>query len=346
MDGGRALTRLGILAGLASAGLLGLTPIFGKLAMRAGLAPIAVVALRTALATLVLLVVIGLFQRRHLYIYTAGLLGCLLAGALNGLGSLLYYAGLGRLDASLASMLYALYPVFTAGLVVLGRGGAPGPALSRLTLARLGLAAPAVLLLAGVGFRQVDWIGAAMMLGASLLYAMHLLANQHVLFDMPAPTVTLYTLMAMTLVVAPAQLLWGGPAVPAGDERAAWPPLLALTAVTLLSRLAVFFGVKRVGGLQTAMLGLGEMVVSVVVAGLWLGDALAPGQWIGAGLLLASLVLVAFERDPAHLPLNIAWLRWIRPPQPPLPPEVAALLADGVSLMADGRPRRKEGSGR
>jgi drug/metabolite transporter (DMT)-like permease len=286
-----------------------------------------VVALRTALATALLLAVVALFQRRFLYIYTAGLLGCLLAGALNGLGSLLYYGGLGRLDASLASMLYALYPVWLAGLVLLGRRGSPGAALSRLTLLRLGLAVPAVLLLTGAGLRQVDWVGAAMMVGAALLYAMHLVANQHVLFDMPAPTVTLYTLMAMTLVVAPVQLLWGGPAGPGGDERAAWMPLLALTAVTLLSRLAVFFGVKRVGGLQTAMLGLGEMMVSVVIAGLWLGDVLVVWQWIGAGLLLLSLVLVAFEREQAPIPLNIAWLRWIRPPQPPLPPEVAALLA-------------------
>jgi drug/metabolite transporter (DMT)-like permease len=313
---------------LASAGLLGLTPIFVKLAIQAGLTPIAVVAVRTGLATLLMLVLVAVLQRRFLYIYTAGLLGCLLAGVLNGLGSLLYYVGLSRLDASLASMLYALYPVFIAVLAVLGQTDAPGTAaLSRLTVLRLVLALPAVLLLTGAGFARVDWIGAGLMLGASLLYALHLVANQHVLYDMPAPTVTLYTLMSMTLVVAPAQLLWGsGPAVPAAEHQAAWWPLLGLTAVTLLSRLAVFFGVKRVGGLQTAMLGLGEMIVSVVIASLWLGDVLSAGQWIGAGLLLASLALVRFERAEAHIPLNIAWLRWIRPPQPTLPPDVAALL--------------------
>ena len=311
----------GILSALASAGLLGLTPIFGKLAIRAGVAPVAVVALRTALAMLLMLLVILVFQRRSLYIYGAGLLGCLLAGSINGFGSLLFYSGLARLDASLASMLYALYPLFVAVLSVLD-GFRP----SRLTWLRLSLALPAVLLLTRSGFSGADWIGAGLMLGASLMYALHLVANQHVLYDMPAPTVTLYTLVAMTLVVAPfgaAPWLSGGLLAGQGEaERAAWGPLLALTAVTFLSRLAVFFGVKRLGGLQTAMLGLGELVVTVVIAQLWLGDRLTAGQWAGSAILLASLALVGFEPAQTHSAVNIGWLRWIRPPQPNLPPDV------------------------
>ncbi len=319
-------TRLGILSGLASAGLLGLTPIFGKLAMRAGVAPMSVVALRTGLAALLMLAGILAFRRSSLYIYPAGLLGCLLAGSLNGFGSLLYYLALGRLEVSLASMLYALYPVFVAAITVWGQADSQAAALSRLTVLRLGLALPAVVLLTGAGAAQVDWAGAGLMLGASLFYALHLIANQQVLYDMPAPTVTLYTFMAMALVVVPAHLLFIGRWQPGPADRTVWLPILGLTGVTLLSRLAVFFGVKRLGGVQTSMLGLGELIVSLVIARFWLGEQMTGGQWAGSALLLFSLALVKFEPPQTHMALNFTWLRWIKPPKPKLPPEVESLL--------------------
>src|SRR5690554_3389027 len=88
----------GISAALLSAVVLGLAPTFGKQAMLAGTPPISVVALRTVFAGLVLWVVFAVFRRQYLFIYPVGLYGCLTAGVINGLGSLMYYTGLGRLD--------------------------------------------------------------------------------------------------------------------------------------------------------------------------------------------------------------------------------------------------------
>ena len=44
-------------------------------------------------------------------------------------------------------------------------------------------------------------VGAAMMFGAAFLYALHLLINQRVLYEVPAPTVTFYTLLGMSITV-------------------------------------------------------------------------------------------------------------------------------------------------
>src|SRR3990170_3538928 len=130
-------------AGLAAASavLLGTTPALGKLAIEAGLAPLAVVAARTAGAAALLLIVVLIFRRSFLTIYPVGMAGCFLAGGLNGLGSLLYYTGLARLDAGLAQLLFSLYPVFVAVLLFLD-----GQRYTLLTLARLGLSLPAVYL--------------------------------------------------------------------------------------------------------------------------------------------------------------------------------------------------------
>ncbi|HEU4744568.1 MAG TPA: EamA family transporter, partial [Anaerolineales bacterium] len=105
----------GINAALISALFLGLAPVFGKAAMGEGkFSPLAVVALRTSMAALLLVILIVLSKRRTLYIYPAGFLGCVMAGAVNGFGSIFYYVGLSKLNASVAQMLYALYPFFVA----------------------------------------------------------------------------------------------------------------------------------------------------------------------------------------------------------------------------------------
>lgn len=47
----------------------------------------------------------AIFARKYLYIYPAGLLGCIVVGVVNGIGSLFFYSGLGLLDASLVQLL-------------------------------------------------------------------------------------------------------------------------------------------------------------------------------------------------------------------------------------------------
>ncbi|HEY3475415.1 MAG TPA: EamA family transporter, partial [Anaerolineales bacterium] len=78
----RTVRSTGINAALISALFLGLAPVFGKAAMGDGnFSPLAVVALRTSLAALLLVILIVFSKRRTLYIYPAGFLGCMMAGA-------------------------------------------------------------------------------------------------------------------------------------------------------------------------------------------------------------------------------------------------------------------------
>ena len=315
------LPRKGIYAALASAFFLGFTPVFGRQAILLGMAPLAVVAIRTVLAALLLLAVMALFYRPYLYIYPAGALGCLIAGWINGIGSLFYYSALGRMDASLGQLLYSLYPLFL--VLWLSLDHQPP---SRLTIIRVILAIPAIVLLVGFEGGRTDWIGVLSMLIASALYALHLPINQRVLYDMPAPTVTLYTLLAMSAVVIPVFLFSGSFSTQAGNASPislslsgrvltshAWWPLLGLTLVTFLSRLTLFTGVKHLGGMQTAILGLSELVVALLFSHLWLGERFSTGQWIGVGILMISLLLVAFEEPPPKKISTGGFLSWLRP---------------------------------
>jgi drug/metabolite transporter (DMT)-like permease len=297
----------GIFAAFSSAVFLGLAPVFGKLAITMGFTPFAVVALRTGFAAGMLLIVIALFYPQYLYIFPVGLVGCALAGAINGFGSLLYYLALQRLDASVGQLLYSLYPFFVALWLILDHQPP-----SRLTFFRVGLATIAVLLLTSVPKSSVDLTGVLMMIGAAVLYAMHLPINQRVLYEVPAPTVALYTLLAMSAVVIPAYLLFDR-AWPANNVP--WWPVAGLTFVTVFSRIALFLGVKKIGGMQTALLGLAELLIAIIFSHIWLGESLSLLQWLGAAGLGFSLILVMFESSVAPTYSGkTGWLSWIRAP--------------------------------
>jgi drug/metabolite transporter (DMT)-like permease len=301
---------VGILAAFSSAFFLGLAPIFGKLAINQGFSPLAVVALRTGFAAGILLLVMLIFYRQYLYIFPVGLIGCILAGTINGTGSVLYYLALGRLEAGVGQLLYSLYPFFVALWLVLDHQPP-----SRLTFFRIGLATISVLLLTSTPGQPTDAIGVVLMLGAAILYAMHLPINQRVLYEVPAPTVALYTLLSMAAVVVPVYLIFDR-AWPASNPP--WPPIVGLTLVTISSRIALFLGVKKIGGMQTALLGLAELLIAIVFSHIWLGETLSAFQWVGAFSLGLSLTLVMYENTaPPILSGKTGWLSWIRAPDLP-----------------------------
>ena len=303
----------GIAAALSSALFLGVVPIFGKMAINSGFSPFTVIALRTSIAALLMLAVMLIKMRPFFYIYPVGLIGCGLAGFINGLGSVLYYSALSRLEASLGHMLYSLYPLFVAFWLVVDR-----QPVTRMTLFRVALALPAVFLLIDSSHHAVDMVGAGMMVGSAALYALHLLINQRILYEVPAPTVTLYTLLAMACTVVIAFLITClvqpvSATIPALNVD--WCPVLAMAVITFSSRLTLFMGVKHLGGLQTALLGLAEIFVTVLVAQWLLGERLTLMQWSGAGLLMSSLVLIGFDRKTQPKRPSSGLLAWLNPPK-------------------------------
>ena len=301
----------GIWAALSSAFLLGFAPIFGKQAINLGFSPLAVAALRTSMAAGILFILLTIFKRSSLFIYPAGLLGCILAGAINGIGSLFYYLAIERLGVSIGQLLFSLYPVFLIMWFLIER-----TLPSRLTFLRLFLSIIGVILITSFKSLEIDWLGVGLMLAASCLYAVHLPINQRVLYDVPPPTVTLYTLLAMSAVTAPLALIFGSK-IP--SDVSAWQPLFFMTIVMVLSRLLLFMGVKHLGGIQTALLGISELLVSLLISYFWLGETLQPIQWVGSILLFISILLISAEkiRPETYRTQSTVLLRWLTPPDSP-----------------------------
>jgi drug/metabolite transporter (DMT)-like permease len=297
----------GLIAALLTPVLMGMAPIFGKLAISSGVDPYTLAALRTCFAAALLWIVYLLFFRRYTYIFPAGLLGTVAVGTVNGLGSLLYYNGLLLLnDASLAQLLNMLYVVFVMLLTRIY-----GHHISRLSLVRTGMALVAVYLLTAYGLQprtHIHWIGVGLMLGGAFMYAWHVVLSQRGMYEMPAPTMALYALTWMAVTVLLARLVLGryvaapwSPVLPVG-----WWFLAGLTLVTALSRVTLFAGVRNLGALHTTLLNVAELAVTLLAAAAWLDERLTPIQWIGVLVLLASVLMSRWDtriRDAAYRPL-------------------------------------------
>jgi len=281
--------RVGVLSTIVSSFFLGWAPILGKMAYKGGATPFTVVAIRTAVAALLLWVAFLLLWRREIPIGRSNLLGCLSVGAVNGVGSLLYYSSLSRLNASRAALLHTLYPLWVVLFLF-----AAGQPLTWLTLARLALSMVGTYLITRSEPGQMDWLGVTLMIASAATYGWHMVMGQWVLADVPSRKATLYIVTAMACVVGLARGLQTEPLE--SVTVAGWEAILALGLTTALSRLAMFAGLEQLGGIETALTSLLELVISLLLAFMLLGDRLTVSQALGGVLLMVSLALMTRDR--------------------------------------------------
>ncbi len=283
----------GVVFALLSTGLVGWAPILGKMAYQAGVDPFTLAAWRTVLAAGLLWLFYVVRWRHLIPIAWRDLPGCLGMGFVNGVGSLCYYTGLQRIDASLVGLLWAMYPIWVFVFL-----SASGQEISRLAIARLGVALAGLVLLTGIGAGRPDSLGVMLMLASAAAYGWHLVLGQWVLVDVQARTATLYVLTAMAITVGLARALGGELIQPI--SLAGWQAITLLALVTVLSRLLMFAGLRKLGGVQTALLGLAELFVTLLVAYLVLGERMSVWQWMGGGLIVLSVILISREEELNH----------------------------------------------
>lgn len=284
----------GIIAALLTPVFLGMAPIFGKLANNAGADPFAVAAIRTVVAVAILWAVYLIFFRRYVFIYPAGLIGCIIIGTVNGIGSLFYYSGLNLLDASLTQLINGMYLVFALLLTRIG-----GERITARVWMQVLLALAGLFVITGFSAGQVNPMGIGLMLGSALMFAGTIILSQYVVFEMPAPTATLYILTTMAVIVTFVWLPIGEIPSP-GEFGAIMTPIFLLGVSTALSRLVLFASVKFMGSLQAAITALAEIGMALLLAFLVLGETLTLAQWGGVALLSTSLLLIRQEDLTAH----------------------------------------------
>ncbi|GAA4500422.1 DMT family transporter [Pseudaeromonas paramecii] len=201
-----------------------------------------------------------------------------------------------RLPGAVAGTLGATLPLTLMALNWLRYGQRPSGYW--LALALLGLAGVMLLVQPGTG---LDPIGVACALSATLLVAQSTLWMQRwAVQDLLGLTAWQLTLGGLMLL--PVAWLGAGPSpLPSGP---AWPGLAWLIlANTALAYWIWVWAIDKLGAQRLGMLSLTNPLVAVGLGTLWVGERLGPGQWLGIGLILASLLLMKRpQRTPRRDP--------------------------------------------
>ena len=282
--------RAGLAACLVSATGFGALPVLGKAAYDSGLGPLALLWGRFGLTALAFWLMVAFVVRP-----ARPPLRCLVVGLLMGaLGYAveagLFFLALERVDASLVELLLYAYPAIVTGVALAAGREAPAPRLlGALVLATLGV----VGVFAGSLASGVDPTGLALGLGAAAVYAGYILTGERVV---PAVHPVLLAALVATGATASftvAGLLYDG-GLPHPRSAHAWAAVAVIAAVaTVIPMAGLFAGIERVGAPTASIVSTFEPVVTVVLAGLFLGESLTLVEAAGAAGVIAAVRLLA-----------------------------------------------------
>ncbi len=272
-------------------------PIFAKLAYAEGVDLPSLLFLRFALAGGAMA---ALMQLRGIAWPRGRTLSLLLAmGAIGYVGeSFCYFAALQYASAGLTALLLYLYPAIVTVLSAL---------LARRRLSPLRLLAVGAALfgtgLAVGGSLAGSALGIVLGVAAALIYSVYILVGERVTPASGAiPSATVIMLAAA--VVFGLIVLWRGPALP--TSAVAWAAVGSIALWSTAVAIITFFaGMARLGAADAATLSTLEPVVTVVLAALFLGEAIGPWQSVGGAIILGAVIVLARsgveKRSPATL---------------------------------------------
>jgi drug/metabolite transporter (DMT)-like permease len=235
--------------------------------------------------------------------------GALALGVLYVGNSGTYYAGLEKVDASLAALLVYIYPALVAVLALrIGRpleGARPWLALA---LALAGVA----LTVGGIDTSSAPPLDSLLLVVASpVIYAIWIVLSARLSGERrhapnaasegtAASAATALIMTATAVVYWTSALAVGRHAAPSDIPTAAWPGLLAIGVVsTFLAIQGFYAGAQRIGAAQAALLSTIEPVWTITLAALLLHEGLSPIQLAGGALILVAVIVA--QTGPASL---------------------------------------------
>jgi drug/metabolite transporter (DMT)-like permease len=261
----------------------GVLPILGKVAYSVGVGVLPLLAWRYVIAALL----IAVLERRprpplreRLRLWAIG--------SVFVLNSIAYFRALQEIPASVTALVLYTYPVIVALLAAL-------VGVERLTwralLAALGAFAGCALTAGGATKdAPLPVSGVAWALAAAFVYASYIVLSSRFGAGVPARVLALHLAQAAAVICIAFALADGGLSLPL-DLRG----LLAVAGIgvvsTVVAMTAFLAGMALVGPTRASVLSSLEVIVTLALAFLLLGERLGPWQWAGAALILGAVAL-------------------------------------------------------
>ncbi|NDY57140.1 DMT family transporter [Desulfovibrio sulfodismutans] len=276
----------GVLYVLGSAVCYGVGPIIFKSGMAAGLMPLDLLMCRFSVAAVIVAVILLVKNRGRLHIPRRTMLrAAVVTPVFNCSQTFLFVTALTYIPAATNSLILYFYPLAVAVLSRIFFGFTAG----RDFVVSLGL------VLAGSVFVSVDAFssaaplpGIAASMGAMLVFSANLMVLQRFLKnDNPMEFTLCIFVMAAVIFAA----MRGPTAVLVYTPEQVVFALLAGIVPTALSMPLLYAGVARIGSAYASIFSSLELVVTVVLSWLVLGEAVSLGQVAGMGCILAGVIL-------------------------------------------------------
>jgi drug/metabolite transporter (DMT)-like permease len=251
--------------------------------------PLALVAVRMALASALLLAALALFRRADLRALRGALLrDGIFCGALLGAGFLLQTEGLQRTTASRSGFLTGLLVVLVPLLEFLVfRKRPPLPALLGVLIAFAGLTA---LSAPWADVSHATLLGDWLTVGCALIFAAHILALGRL-----APKHPVLPMLLLQLATTCALAAAAGPLVEAQHFSQAPRLWLAMLYLALFATLLAFgiqtWAQKKMPPVRVALISSLEPVFAALWAALLLGERLSGHEIVGGALIVLGVAV-------------------------------------------------------
>lgn len=210
-------------------------------------------------------------------------------GGFIGLGFVLYCTGLIFGSVTKTTLLFYLTPVWSSllGMVILGERAGVGRWLANA----MGIGGCALILgITGneISFDATDWLG---FLSGVVWAAGSVGLRLYPDADFFGATIMQYLLGSVIVLVA---IGYAGTPVPDMTAVIDGFPIAIVATLVFLPTMMIIFRINQyISPGLVGLLMISEAVVAVISAWILLGERLATMQWVGAGLVLATAVLVA-----------------------------------------------------
>lgn len=289
----QAVSARGYVLVLLSTLLLSLTGILVKyLLVDFGMQPLALAFLRVLIVAVALGLGLLIFRRAFFSIRSRHLVYFILMGVIGvGLHQLLWVTSVGLNGAGVATVLVYIQPTIVALVSVRFLG----ETLDRNKVIALVLTLLGIVLVSQVhdiAQLQVNGWGLLAGLGTGFTWAAYALFGRYTSIRYPAWTSLFYAFFFGTLFLLPLQLLVRDP-LSLGNNWAGWAVLLFLALGPTLGGFGLYtIGLSQVPASVVTLLGTLEPVFSIIMAWFLFNERLDFSQIIGAGLILASVILL------------------------------------------------------
>ncbi|MBI2314292.1 MAG: DMT family transporter [Betaproteobacteria bacterium] len=259
--------------------------IFARFAYASGAGVTAVLFLRFVIAAVLMAVIMTATGQRWPRGKTLAILAAM--GAIGYVGqSFCFFTALTYASPGLVALLLYLYPA----LVTLLSALVLREPLTRMKAVALVLALAGTALTIGPegGPRP---LGIALGVAAAVIYSVYIIVGSRATKHTGA-------IPSSAVITASAAVVYGilvaaqPPAFP--GTASGWLAVIAIAVVsTVIAIVAFFAGMRRIGAADAATLSTLEPVVTVILAAVVLGEAIAPVQVLGGAVIIAAAVMLA-----------------------------------------------------